>query len=93
MMQAPRRRPLGSRRPFVALVAGLLAAAPAAANREPLSLEEIEIQGERLVPQAVYIVGGAEADSLAAATVSDYLALLDPAADRVPLVIILEKTP
>lgn len=92
MMHLP-LRPCTSRRLFAALLAGLLAAAPAAAAREPLSLDEIEIQGERLVPQAVYIVGGAEADSLAAATVHDYLDLLPPAADRVPLVVLLARTP
>lgn len=57
--------------------------APEAAHT-PLAIEDVEIHGERLVPQAIYIVGGAEADTEAAASVSDYLALLGPATDRMP---------
>jgi hypothetical protein len=70
------------------------AAAPAAKDpapelREPLSLDEVEIRGERLVPQAVYIVGGPETDAEAAASVGDYLQGLASAPDRVPLCLIL----
>jgi hypothetical protein len=92
----PHRRPHRSRRPLAvfaaALAAAFLLAAPAAANRAPLSLDEIEIQGERLVPPAVYIVGGAEADSLAAATVSDYLALVAPTGDNMPFVLVFPES-
>jgi hypothetical protein len=66
-----------------------LAAAVASAAHAPLAIEDVEIHGERLVPQAVYIVGGPEADAEAAASVSDYLAGLGPASDRVPAAIIL----
>ena len=59
------------------------------APNEPLSLDEVEIRGERLVPQAVYIVGGPETDAEAAATVGDYLLGLAPAPERVPLCLIL----
>ena len=65
------------------------AANPAPEPREPLSLDEVEIRGERLVPQAVYIVGGPETDAEAAARVSDYLQGLAPPPDRVPLCLIL----
>ena len=59
------------------------------APHEPLSLDEVEIRGERLVPQAVYIVGGPETDAEAAATVGDYLQGLAPTPERVPLCLIL----
>jgi hypothetical protein len=62
---------------------------PAPETREPLSLDEVEIRGERLVPQAVYIVGGPETDAEAAASVGDYLKGLASAPDRVPLCLIL----
>jgi hypothetical protein len=81
------------RRVLTALGVALILASPAAAEREALSLDDIEIQGERLVPQAVYIVGGAEADSLAAATVADYLALLPPPGGGVPIVLVVAETP
>jgi hypothetical protein len=67
----------------------LLAAGAATAAHAPLAIEDVEIHGERLVPQAVYIVGGPEADAEAAAKVSDYLAALTAATDRVPAAIVL----
>jgi hypothetical protein len=67
------------------------AAAPAAGApaHTPLAIEDVEIHGERLVPQAIYIVGGSEADAEAAASVSDYLNLLGPATDRLPAALFL----
>ena len=71
-------------------------AAPAAAEASaqapahtPLAIEDVEIHGERLVPQAIYIVGGPEADAEAAASVSDYLNQLGPATDRMPAALFL----
>lgn len=55
----------------------------------PLAIEDVEIHGERLVPQAIYIVGGPEADTEAAASVSDYLKLLGSATDRLPAALFL----
>jgi hypothetical protein len=93
MMQPPHRTTGPGCRALAALFGiAFLLVPPAAAGEEPLSLDEIEIQGERLVPQAVYIVGGAEADSMAAAAAGDYLALLSPAGDRVPLALVIADT-
>lgn len=67
-------------------------AAPAAAEapaHTPLAIEDVEIHGERLVPQAIYIVGGPEADAEAAASVTDYLNQLGPATDRMPAALFL----
>jgi hypothetical protein len=72
--------------PAAPAAASAAAAAPAHA---PLAIDDVEIRGERLVPQAVYIVGGPETDTEAAATVSDYLATLAPATDRVPAALVL----
>ena len=63
--------------------------APESPAQTPLAIEDVEIHGERLVPQAIYIVGGAEADAEAAASVSDYLVLLGPATDRMPAALFL----
>ena len=69
------------------------AAKPAAPSEAPahtpLAIEDVEIHGERLVPQAIYIVGGSEADAEAAASVSDYLSQLGPATDRMPAALFL----
>jgi hypothetical protein len=65
------------------------AAAPEAPAHTPLAIEDVEIHGERLVPQAIYIVGGPEADAEAAASVSDYLNQLGPATDRMPAALFL----
>jgi hypothetical protein len=62
-----------------------------AAHREPLSLEEIEIRGDLLFPQAVYIVAGAEDDAMAAASVLDYLSL-EPGIERIGLLLILDES-
>lgn len=62
---------------------------PAPDPREPLSLDEIEIHGELLVPQAVYIVAGAEDDSAAAARVHDYLDYLGPGTERIGLLLLV----
>jgi len=62
-----------------------------AAHREPLSLDEIEIRGDLLFPQAVYIVAGAEDDAMAAASVLDYLSL-EPGIERIGLVLILDES-
>ena len=67
-------------------------AAPAQADapaHAPLAIEDVEIHGDRLVPQAIYIVGGPEADAEAAASVSDYLNQLGQATDRMPAAIFL----
>jgi hypothetical protein len=61
-----------------------------AGHHEPIAIDEIEIQGELLVPRAVYIVAGAEDDSAASASVLDYLNLA-PAGDRIGLVLILDS--
>jgi hypothetical protein len=68
--------------PFLVLAAVTATAAPAA--HAPLAIDDVEIHGERLVPQAVYIVGGPETDADAAASVSDYLAGLARSSDRIP---------
>jgi hypothetical protein len=65
------------------------ASAPPAPAHAPLAIEDVEIHGERLVPQAIYIVGGPEADAEAAASVSDYLNQLGPATDRMPAALFL----
>jgi hypothetical protein len=62
---------------------------PEAPAHAPLAIEDVEIHGERLVPQAIYIVGGPEADAEAAASVSDYLSQLGPATDRMPAALFL----
>jgi hypothetical protein len=59
-------------------------------HREPLSLEEIEIQGDRLFPQAVYIVAGAGDDAMTQASVRDYLVTLEPL-DHIGLLLILNE--
>jgi hypothetical protein len=54
-----------------------------------LSLGEIEIHGEILVPQAVYIIADVEDDEAAVATVLEYLDYLETIEDRLGLVLIL----
>ncbi len=61
---------------------------------EPLTLDDLEIRGELLVPSAVLIVAGPADDAAAAATVLDYLAILGPAApDPVGRVLTLGGAP
>jgi hypothetical protein len=76
-------------RAWLILIVALLGLGAADPAHTPLAIEDVEIHGERLVPQAIYIVGGSEADAEAAASVSDYLSQLGPATDRMPAALFL----